>query len=269
MLSSPRSPSPADRPAAKRRIAAATLAAAMLAILAPTARADWRDQPDGGEWELSQYTGFNINQDADVEYEAPGGTDLTFEDVPFEANPFNDAPFYGGRLTYWLKGRPQIGVGLEYTHLKLVAEVNEVVQVTGTRGGSAVDARERFGDTIALLEIANGLNIVMFDGFYRFNHDRDWNGFIGRFQPYLGLGLGFAYAHPTTRIGGAFDEGYQFAGLGVQGVAGTKLFVHKHVSVFAEYRLSWFDLELDVAGGGVIEIQPIVHQFILGLNFHF
>jgi len=237
-------------------------AAAWLLAIVPAAHA---------EFEISLFTGVNINQDTDLEYEAPGGTDLTFEDVRYDADPVEDPVFFGGRLTYWFTEKaPQFGLGIEFVHMKMTARTEDTVQVTGTRGGSPVDAREPISDTISAFEMTDGVNLVLFEGFYRFNAEGQWDGLFSRIQPYVGIGLGFSVPHPESTIDGVRSEGYEFAGFATQAIAGTKVFVYKRrVSLFAEYRFTFLDLNVSAAGGGEFELQPILHVFAFGVNVHF
>jgi lipid A oxidase len=92
--------------------------------------------------------------------------------------------------------------------------------------------------------------------------------FIGRFQPYAGVGIGAVIPHVESIIGGTHFEEYQWQGPGVQGFLGTNFDLTRHWSIFAEYKLSYVDLELSIPGGS-INVTPWTHHFVVGVSFRF
>ena len=91
------------------------------------------------EWVLTLYGGFANTPDTDLKFAEPGGTELTFKDASWEDNSFNDPPYFGVRLTYWIDRSSNWGLAVDFTHAKMIANLDESVRVTGARNGILVD----------------------------------------------------------------------------------------------------------------------------------
>ncbi len=92
---------------------------------------------------------------------------------------------------------------------------------------------------------------------------------LGRLQPYVGAGAGITIPHVEATVGSSNTDEYQFGGPAIQGLVGLNYDVIKHVSTFIEYKLSYADLEMDIAGGGKISTETVTHHFALGISFGF
>jgi lipid A oxidase len=228
------------------------------------------DNSDRGEFVLSLFTGLSLAENNDLRLRQAGGTDLTFHNVSYQGKDFSSPPYYGARLTYYLPGQSHWGFGLEYFHAKLYLGTGDIVHVTGTRGGVAVNDNEPVGGTIQTLILHNGFNFVTADVFYRWQLGRRGEDFLGRFQPYVGAGVGTVVPYVESQlVGGTYRQGYQIRGPGVLGIAGLNFDLTKHVSLFTEYKFAYAHLdELHLANGS-ISIDPMTHNFITGVSFRF
>jgi lipid A oxidase len=212
------------------------------------------------ELRISAYSGIGDTLDSDVELEQSGGTKLTFGDVSWEHQSFEAPIYYGLRLNYWFERAPNWGIGIDFTHAKMIAETDQIVPATGTRGGAPVTTREPLSNTITNFQISHGHNLLMLNGSYR------W--FFGeRFEPYVGAGLGVAIPHIEATVSGATTHEYQWVGPAGQGLAGVNLQIYGPLSLFAEYKLSYADIEADLQGGGTLRVRPWTHHFILVVSF--
>ena len=93
-------------------------------------------------------------------------------------------------------------------------------------------------------------------------------GFIGRFQPYIGAGIGAVIPHVESNVGGIAFEQYQWDGPGVQVFAGASFDLTRHWSVFAEYKFSYVDLDLHIPNGS-IQVTPLMHHVAAGISLRF
>ena len=228
------------------------------------------DSSERGEFVLSLFTGLSLAENNDLRLRQAGGTDLTFHNVSYQGRDFTSPPYYGVRLTYYLPEQSHWGFGLEYFHAKLYLGTGDIVHVTGTRGGVAVNDHEPVGGTIQTLILHNGFNFVTADVFYRWQLGRRGENFLGRFQPYVGAGLGVVVPYVESQlVGGTYRQGYQIRGPGVLGIAGLNFDLTKHVSLFTEYKFAYAHLdELHLANGS-ISIDPLTHNFVTGISFRF
>ena len=223
-----------------------------------------------GEFVISAYGGIADTMDADVKLSQPGGTDLTFSDVSWTDKSFEGPVYYGLRLNYWFKELNGWGVCVDFTHAKMYAELDDTVNVTGNRVGVPVSGAEPLRNTFKELSFSHGYNLLTFNGMYRWfpKGVRD-DTFLGRLQPYVGLGLGVAVPHVEVEINGNKTEEYQYTGPAFQGLGGVNFDVYKKFSIFLEYKFTYADINADLTSGGSVEIEPWTNHFIFGLSYSF
>ena len=224
----------------------------------------------GAEFVISGYLGKADTLDADVTLRQREGTDLTFYDVSWNDDSFEDPLYFGLRLQHWFENARNWGVGIDFTHAKMLAGLNETVRVTGSRSGLPVSSDERLSDTFSRFEFTDGHNLLTLNGFYRWfpKGIRD-NTVLGRLQPYVGLGLGIAYPHVEVETMGSTTSEYQIVGPAAQGVAGVNFDVYKGLSLFTELKLTYADMDADLQSGGSIEVEPWTHHIAFGLSYGF
>ncbi len=214
------------------------------------------------EFLLGIYGGISDTLDSDVDLKAPGGTDLTLEDVPFDGESFEMPIYYGVRGTYWLNGAPSYGLMLDFTHAKAYADDDDTVDVSGTRGGVPIGGEEAVGATFDQLQFSHGLNTLTLNGLYR--HPLSW------VTPYAGVGVGVSIPHVEVDVaGGSSTEEYQVGGVAAQALAGMEFSLGDRFALFAEYKFSYTPLDVDLDGGGSLETDLFTNQAMLGLSVRF
>ena len=257
------------------RVLRANQPVAALAFLIPmlelTAPISSRASDSAGEFVISVFTGVALTQNNDLRLREPGGTDLTFHDVSYSGEDFHPPPYYGARLTYFLPEQSHWGFGLEFFHAKVYLDTGDTVHVTGSSAGVPVDRYQPVGDSIQAFVLHNGFNFATVDAFYRWFPGHREQDFLGRFQPYVGAGLGAVIPYVESQVtGGSFTyEGYQLHGPGVLGIVGTNFDLSRHFALFFEYKLSYADLGDMPIAGGAISMNPITHHLVSGVSFRF
>jgi lipid A oxidase len=244
--------------ASKTRICLASLL--LSGLIASGARA---------EVQLSIFTGVALTQDSDIDLHQAGGTDLTFHDVSFEGRDFETPPYYGFRALWFPTDASHWGFGGEFFHMKMYAETDDTVRVTGRRDGVPLNDTERIDQTIQSFSLSHGLNYALGDVVYRWMPGRRGEDFLGHLTPYAGIGLGLAIPHVESEVNGSFHEEYQVHGPGVQGLAGVNVALTRHWGLMFEYKFTYANLDsLDIPGGS-IEVTPLNHHLVTGLTFSF
>lgn len=204
--------------------------------------------------------------DSDVKFKEPGETSLTFHGVDWDSDAFEEPQYFGLRLTYWLSRQSPWGFAIDLVHDKMIAELDQEVLVTGRRRGERVDADEVLGDTFSKLEFSHGHNLLTANVFYRWlPRGRSRPSWLGRLQPYIGLGAGVAVPHVEVIIDLVSTGEYQFAGPAVQGLGGVDIDLMKHLSLFVELRLSYAHIDADLNGGGSVETDALTYHLSIGL----
>jgi lipid A oxidase len=222
-----------------------------------------------GEVELSIFTGVALSQDSDLDLHQTGGTDLTFHDVSFKGRDFEVPPYYGVRALWFPSDDSHWGFGAEFFHMKMYAETDDRVHVTGRRNGAGVDANERISDTIESFSLSHGLNYVLGDIVYRWMPGRRGEDFLGHLTPYAGLGLGAAIPHVESNVNGTFHEEYQLHGPGVEALTGVNVMLSQHWGLMFEYKFTYANLDSLEIPRGSIEVTPLTHHFVTGITFNF
>ncbi len=245
--------------AAMRHQATLVLSASALVILS-TATAN-------AQFAISFYGGLAHTSDADVRLVQPGGTHLTLAGVSWTGESLESPPYYGLRLSYWFGRAARWGLAVDFTHAKMYGELDNSVTVSGHRGGTPVDDTERLGDTFNTLSYSHGHNLLTLNGMYRWFPKGERDGtFLGRLQPYAGLGLGIAIPHVETEIDAVVTDEYQLSGPALEGLGGLSFQITRNFLLFGEYQLNYARLEGDLTDGGSLEVKPCTHQLALGLT---
>lgn len=212
------------------------------------------------EYFISIYGGSMITHDSDVHYSDGAGTDIGLNGVQWRARPFEESPYGGYRLGYWFDHAPNWGISAELIHGKMYAE-NDNVSVSEMRNGSPVTGTQPFGDTFSHLNLSHGHNMYLLNVQYRWLlADQEGGSCWRRLQPYARVGAGVAHPHVELASTSQNLAEYIFAGPAAQGFLGMNFDVAKHVSLFAEYKLTYADIDADLSGGGKLETEALSHH---------
>jgi lipid A oxidase len=222
-----------------------------------------------GEFQVGVYGGWNGTHNSDVTFTDPD-TNWTLQNVPWLGLSFTfdgEAPYYGARVTYWPDSLPNWGFMVDLTHAKVRADPNAMVNHSGTIDGGAIPASPAsIGSMFDLLEFTDGFTLLTVNGIYRFEP-------MGRFQPYLGAGLGINIPHVEVDGAGGvpfartFD--YEFGGMAAQVLAGVDVRLTEHFSLFSEYKFSWAGINAPMVDGYRIHTNLFTHHVLLGASVRF
>ena len=198
--------------------------------------------PAAAEMELSFYTGYQTLPHSTLTGVYPGGGGFS-ETIGWEGKSFSTPPYYGLRAMWWRDNG--IGFGAEITHAKAYAPAAEMPA------------------GFSRLEFSDGHNIVTANVMKR------WPDRWGRFTPYVGAGVGVAVPHVDATVNGFRTFGYQVTGPALRLTAGAKYDLTVRWALFGEYQMtgSWNDVELE--GGGSMDVRLITNALNFGISFGF
>lgn len=137
-------------------------------------------------------------------------------DRPGFENLFNQnitIPQYSFRIGYWFNNKKDIGVELNYDHVKYVVVQYQKVHMKGSINGIYYDKDTILVPTLIEYEHTNGANYAMIDivkrhNFYHSKNELHWVSFIGK------AGLGIVIPRSDTRIIGLHrNDTYHVAGI--------------------------------------------------------
>jgi len=223
------------------------------------------------EINLAFYSGQSFIDNGDLSLNQ-GKTNLNFNDVSWNDKSFEAPIFYGARVGYWLDSAPNWGFSIDYAHLKNYLEYDKNASISGTNAnGVSVNGSGPISDYIQNFNMSHGVNTVTFNGQYRwFPSGKRDSSLLGRMQIYSGLGAGFSVPHVEALIRGVQTYEYQ-AGAGpvINGMLGVNYDLISFLSGFAEYKLTYVNVEDSLNGGGTLSTETVNHQLIFGLAAHF
>lgn len=231
-------------------------------LLSPSANA---------EVTLGVYAGQSFIDNGDLNL-TQGNTNLNYNNVSWADKSFESPIFYGARIGYWFNAIPYWGVSVDFSHLKNYLVDSGTVRVDGIQNGTPLNGTVPINTTnLQSFNMSHGLNTITFNGQYRwFPAGQRDHTLLGRLQLYTGLGAGFSVPHVEATVSGVRTYEYQ-AGAGpvVNGMLGVNYDIYSFFSGFAEYKLTYADVEDQLKGGGTINTETVNHQLIFGLAAHF
>lgn len=190
---------------------------ALLAICAPAAHADWI---------FSHYRGDTRTRSNDVKITRPdgqAGANLTLSGVDYDGAGWDKPVYYGYRLSRFFDSRPHIGIELEMTHAKAIADIGQTVGVNGTN--------VLLSTVMQRLELSHGLNFALANVVVRRPAGRRLL-LVGR------AGGGVTVPHVETVFEGVRKNGYQYGGRAWQIAGGIEYRLIAGLQAIADVRLT-------------------------------
>ena len=223
------------------------------------------------ETRISLYLGAARTRSSDVSINQPStASSATFGGVSWKDASFEAPPYYGLRVDHFLAARPNWGVGLEFNHYKVYAEVDRQVPVSGTWLGVPINTVAPLSQRVQNFSISHGVNFVGVSALYRWMHDHSERFPEGRLQPYLGAGPMYFILHPENTINNlANNEKYQESGLGMQLLGGLHYGLTARAGIFVELKFTRGKAKVDTAGAGRAETDLNTYHGALGLSWRF
>lgn len=199
----------------------------------------------------SIYLGASLIGNSDVRISQPGtGSDATFRDVSWNSESFNNPLYYGIRLNHFFERHPNWGLGIDFTHDKVFARVDRVVQVDGTWNAAPVNEAARMDQRVQSFSISHGVNTLAVNGYRRWSLGTDSFLPCPRCLPYVGAGPTWYVLHAENTVNGQHnDESYRSGGFGYQLLLGMHFRITPLVGIFIETKHNRGKVEVDIAGG--------------------
>lgn len=220
---------------------------------------------DDGGWVVSAYLGGGRTSHSDLTISQPAlGTNLTFHDLRFSSRSFDQPLYYGLRGGYFLRGTPLLGIEAELIHLKVFADPQQQVRVTGLHRNVAIDAQLALREIVQQYSISHGVNLLLFNLAARHR--------IGRTEDRVALtaraGLGPTLPHTESRIDGEAQEQYELGRPAWQASAGAEFRLWKGLNLLGEYKFTRTRQRGKVASG-TAESLLRSHHGSFGVGYQF
>jgi len=230
-----------------------TLCGVVWLVVALSAQAGAEDVYD---LSIAGFGGFAIPQETRVTQSSPTRNEnFTARNVQLDSGGS-----YGVKLTAWttaLREKNGFDLGIELDHTRFSADTRaQTVAASGVSNGVPVhSAFVNKNDVSARTIAVNALFRIPFGITDQLPH--------GRWYPYLGGGGGVE--HATMRLSDGSDDSNST--LLVQGLAGLKIFIVRHLAMFAEYKYTYaaHTFVFDSTRSEIVR----EHHMTFGLAVHF
>ncbi len=227
--------------------------------------------PVFAETTASVYLGNSHTANSDVHITQPGtGSDATFHDVSWNSESFTNPVYYGIRVSHFFEEQPNWGIGFDYTHDKVFANTNQIVQVTGRWNGAPVNESAPMNQRVQSFSISHGVNTFALNLYRRWAREAANSFLCTACQPYVGVGLTYYLLHPENMVNGQNnDQGFEGAGFGYQLLAGLHYSVTQKYGLFVEAKYNSGSVKVGTASGGRAETTLNSTQFLAGVSVAF
>ena len=203
--------------------------------------------PASAQWYGVVYLGANKTQPADITVKGEG-YDQTFRKVDFEGRPFESPQYYGWRLGRFLNDTRRLGVELEFIHLKVIANPDQL------------------GPDVQQYRMTHGLNFLVANLTSRIPFGRSAYG-DPPFAVISRLGAGATIPHAETVILGVSKEQYEYAGVGAHAAVGLTAKLKGRLSLVTEYKVTYAKPRISTAHNGTGQTTTLSHHVALGFAF--
>jgi hypothetical protein len=223
--------------------------------------------PAAAQWYVAGYLGANHTLPSTVTVDQPAlGTSIRFDEVSFEARPFESPQFYGLRVGRLFGDTRRFGVEFEWFHPKVYAITSSDVHVTGRYRGANIDTTTRMDTIVQRYSMSHGMNFALINAVVRLPMSDDPASFASRISLTGRVGAGPMLPHAESEIDGRVAEQYEAAGVGYQLAGGIDIRVVGRLSAIADYKFGHASPEISVADGSG-QTTANLHQIAFGLAF--
>ena len=174
------------------------------------------------EWFAAAYLGGAHTWDSYLTVAQSSGS-TALRGVSWDSRSFEAPPYYGVQVGNFFAANDTFGIRIDYNHDKVYA------------ASSLAPALQRFS-------LSHGVNSITIDALWRHRS--------GAFSTYAGAGAGTAVPHvEAVSAAGSVDEYQWFRGLALKAIIGVTYDLLGPLAAFAEARITYIDLKVDIADG--------------------
>ena len=221
---------------------------------------------DSGGWFVAAYLGGARTGDSDLRVLQPSiGNNLSFEDVRFSSRSFRPPLYYGIRGGYFLDRVSFLGFDAEFIHLKVFANPEQRVRVSGVRRNVAVSGELPLADIVQQYSISHGVNLLLFNVAARHRIGRAADR---RLSLVARVGLGPTIPHTESRIEGQAQEQYELGRLAWQASGGAEFKLWGRLHILGEYKFTRTRQEGKVSMGNAESLLR-THHGVFGVGYNF
>lgn len=213
-----------------------------------------------GDIVLSFYLGASQTAPSDLRVVQPArGNDATMHSVTWRGYPFRFEIYYGIRLTYTPPHYPFSSLALDFTHAKIYAETNNIVEQDGTWNASQLHETASMSERVQSFEITHGMNMLGLSVLQQVSGKPGGGAYIGG-GPVLFV------PHTESRVDGLpLTSGYEYGRVGFQVAGGVRGCIGQR-PIYGEVKYSRGTPSVSIAEGHAETVVRTVHE-LAGFGF--
>ena len=221
------------------------------------------------QWYVASYLGVNHTLAAPVTINQPTlGTSLVFDEVTFDARPFESPQYYGVRVGRLFGARRRFGVEFEWLHPKVYSNIGETVHISGQLHGVAIDTTAPMNTLVQHYAMSHGMNFMLVNAVLRQPLSEDRDRFASRVALTARAGAGPMLPHAENTVENESASHWEWAGAGYQVAGGVDVRLFGWLSAIADYKFGHASPEVTIANG-TGQTTANVHQVAFGIAFGF
>ncbi len=222
--------------------------------------------PCAAQWTLGAYLGGAHTQDSYLHLQRPSfATDLRFNGVSYRGESFQSPFYYGVRGGYFF--RRHWGAEVEFTHLKVFANVNRPATISGTLVGAPINTVEPINTIVQGFSISHGVNLLLANAAFR-QPLGESAGKPPRAMLEFRFGAGTTIPHAESIIEDHPDQHYQVGSPAIQLAGALEMRLWHRLYWSGEYKFTRVREQVGVYSGSVTSLL-LSHHFVTGPVFHF
>jgi hypothetical protein len=221
--------------------------------------------PARADWTFAAYLGAAHTLSSSLAVRQPPlATDAVFEPVSYRGESFRSPQYYGYRVGHTLPWLGHIAFEGEVIHLKVYAETDQDVRMTGSLNGIPLNRTAALSEVVQRFSLSHGVNLVLFNAVFR----HPLGASIGSPPVVVAarVGAGFSFPHGESSIGGVAQQQYELGAFGLGAAVGAEIRITRHLHGVAEYKFTRSTQTVGVASGEATALLR-THHALFGLGF--
>lgn len=224
---------------------------------------------DRGGWVLTAYLGNAWTASSSLKISQPTLlTEITFDGIQFDTQSFDPPIYYGYRVGYFLPPLPFLGLEAEFIHLKVFADPQRPVQLSGVYRGAPLNGRLPLAQIVQEYAISHGVNLLLANVAGRYGWQRGPEHPAGRWIVTGRFGLGPTIPHTESTIDQQHQEQYEVGRVGWQLAGGVEVKLWRGLYALGEYKFTRTRQRGKIFSGRAESLLRS-HHGVFGLSYHF
>lgn len=230
-----------------------------------------RPNPLHAQWYAQAYLGTSSAPASDLMIDQPSRSNLlTFHQVEYAGRSFDYPLYYGVRAGAVVLGKARAvsaAVELEFIHAKIYANPEQVLRISGTRGGQPMDSLLPFKEIVQQFSISHGTNFALVNVALHYGDANQRRAWLRHFAVSGRFGLGPTILHTESTIDGVRQEQYELNHFGLQLALGITLRLWQQLHLLGEYKFTYNQVHQAMIVEGAASTTLRMQHWVFGVGW--